>query len=110
MRLNQDVLGGQEAWERASIVSGFTSTYFGGLQKVDIKASLSSLPAPKNVKSLELMREEHIRMLEADIEMAESELRVRDAIEESKVDQEQLIQRGEEVKTREQAEELEKVS
>ena len=48
MRLNLETAHG-EAWEKSSIVSGYTST-FGNqphLAKVDIKASLSALPAPE---------------------------------------------------------------
>jgi len=41
MRLNQEQAY-SEAWEKSSIASGYTST----IGRVDIKTSLSALPAP----------------------------------------------------------------
>ena len=78
MRLNngiqisggQSIIGTGEAWERSSIASGFTSAYGGSQMRVDIKASLSALPAPKNDQMLSIKLDQ-IARLEADIEMLE---------------------------------------
>ena len=45
MSLNQDHVY-QEAWEKSSIASGYSSFHGTSQIKVDIKASLSALPAP----------------------------------------------------------------
>ena len=45
MRLNQEQAQYSEAWEKSSIASGYASTLG---RVVDIKTSLSALPAPQN--------------------------------------------------------------
>jgi len=56
-----------EAWEKSSIASRYSSAT--GLGRVDIKASLTSLPAPQN--STDAIADEQIARLEADIVMQE---------------------------------------
>ena len=69
MRLNMDVLGGHEAWEKSSIASGFTSSMH-SVPRVDIKAQLSKLPAPKATETdLDMFVDEQIANLEAEVQV-----------------------------------------
>ena len=69
MRLNQEQVAYSEAWEKSSIASGYTSMLGTHQARVDIKASLSSLPAPQS--NAEGITDEQIARLEADVEMFE---------------------------------------
>ena len=64
MRLNLLDQQQTEAWEKSSIASRYSST-MGQLARVNIKASLSALPAPSN--SVDGIAEDQIARLEADI-------------------------------------------
>ena len=95
MRLNQDVLGGQEAWERSSIASGFTSVN-NGVPRVDIRKCLSSLPAP-NQKNLDSIRQEQLALLQASVDMQETETKARQDKENEDIDREEKMKREREM-------------
>ena len=71
MRLNMDPAHYSEAWEKSSIASRYSSAS-GLVPRVDIKASLGAIPAPKQATS-DSIADEQIARLEADIAMREQD-------------------------------------
>ena len=91
MRLNQEQAQYSEAWEKSSIASGYTSTLG---RVVDIKTSLSALPAPQNSdKENAEMADEQIARLEADVEMHEAREKGEADRERARIDEEERQER-----------------
>lgn len=70
MKLNQFVDPEQQAaWERSSVASGFTSKQSSYTSQIDVKASLASLPTPKNEFTVS---DEQIQQFEREIKQREA--------------------------------------